>query len=230
MKKKVVVLVSGGLDSSTVLAMLEKENVEIYAVSFYYAQNHSIEIAKIKNFIKNYNVIGHKVINIDLSAFNTTALVNQDLDVPKYDSAKEIGDKIPVTYVPARNTIFLSYALGYAEVIGASDIYIGAHMTDSANYPDCRPEYLKSFEAMANLATKAGVEGQKINIHAPLIKMSKSEIVATGLKLGVDYSSTISCYDPDREGRSCGQCHACLVRVTAFEDNNRKDPIEYIER
>jgi len=230
MKRKGVILVSGGLDSSTVLAMLQKENMEIYAISFYYAQNHAIEIAKIKNFIKNYNVVDHRVINVDLSAFKTTALINEDLAVPKYDNAQEIGDKIPVTYVPARNTIFLSYALGYAEVIGASDIYIGAHMTDSANYPDCRPEYLKSFEAMANLATKAGTEGKKINIHAPLINMSKSEIVAAGLKLGVDYSSTISCYDPDEEGKSCGQCHACLVRVSAFEANNIKDPIAYVMR
>ena len=228
MKKKVVVLVSGGLDSSTVLAILQKENVEIYAISFYYAQNHSIEINKIKDFIKNYNVSDHRVINIDLSAFSSTALVNDDMEVPKYESSDDLGDKIPVTYVPARNTIFLSYALGYAEVVGASDIYIGAHMTDSANYPDCRPEYLKSFENMANLATKAGVEGNKINIHAPLIEMSKTDIVATGLKLGVDYSSTISCYDPDEEGRSCGKCHACLVRLKAFEDNKVRDPIEYV--
>ena len=227
MKKKVVILVSGGIDSSTVLAMLQKENVQIYAVSFYYAQNHSIEINKIKNFIKNYNVSNHRVINIDLSAFSSTALVNESVDVPKYDSAEDLGDNIPVTYVPARNTIFLSYALGYAEVIGASDIYIGAHMTDSANYPDCRPEYLKSFESMANLATKAGVEGHKINIHAPLIEMSKSEIITAGLKLGIDYSSTISCYDPDIEAKSCGKCHACLVRIKAFEDNNVRDPMEY---
>lgn len=227
MKKKVVVLVSGGLDSSTVLAMLQKEDVQIYALSFYYSQNHSIELNKIKDFIKYYNVSDHKVINLDLSAFRSTALISDDVDVPKYDNADELGDEIPVTYVPARNTIFLSYALGYAEVIGSSDIYIGAHMTDSANYPDCRPEYLKSFENMANLATKAGVEGDKINIHAPLIEMSKSEIVASGLKMGVDYSLTISCYDPDMQGKSCAQCHACLVRISAFEDNNTKDTIEY---
>ncbi len=227
--KKVVVLVSGGLDSSTVLAMLQKEDVQIYALSFNYAQNHLIELDKVKNFIKNYNVIDHRIINLDLSAFSSTALVNKDLNVPKYKNAEDVGNQIPVTYVPARNTIFLSYALGYAEVIGASDIYIGAHMMDSANYPDCRTEYLKSFEAMANLATKAGVEGNKINIHAPLIEMSKSEIVANGIKMGVDYSSTISCYDPNSKGQSCGQCHACLVRVKAFDDNNRQDPIDYVE-
>jgi 7-cyano-7-deazaguanine synthase len=226
--KKVVVLVSGGLDSSTVLAMLKKQDVQIYALSFNYSQNHVVELVKVKDFIKNYNVIDHRIINLDLSAFNSTALINEDLGVPKYDSADDIGDNIPVTYVPARNTIFLSYALGYAEVIGASDIYIGAHMTDSANYPDCRKEYLKSFESMANLATKAGVEGQKMNIHAPLIKMSKSEIVEAGIEMGVDYSATISCYDPNKLGQSCGKCHACLVRIKAFEDNNMEDPIEYV--
>jgi 7-cyano-7-deazaguanine synthase len=225
--KKVVVLVSGGLDSSTVLAMLKKQNVEIYALSFNYAQNHVVELAKVKNFIKNYNVKDHRIINLDLSAFNSTALINEALSVPKYDNASDVGDQIPVTYVPARNTIFLSYALGYAEVIGASDIYIGAHMTDSANYPDCREEYLKSFESMANLATKAGTEGQKMNIHAPLIEMSKSEIVAAGMEMGVDYSATISCYDPNDLAQSCGKCHACLVRLKAFEDNKIKDPIEY---
>lgn len=226
--KKVVVLLSGGLDSSTVLAMLQKEDVQIYALSFNYAQNHAIELDKVRSFIKNYNVAAHKVINLDLSAFNNTALINEVLEVPKYESAEELGNQIPVTYVPARNTIFLSYALGFAEVVGASDIYIGAHMEDSANYPDCRPEYLESFEAMANLATKASVEGQKINIHAPLIEMSKAEIVANGLEIGVDYSSTISCYDPNEKGHSCGKCHACLVRIRAFENNNIQDPIEYV--
>ena len=226
--KKVVVLVSGGLDSSTVLAMLQKEDVQIYALSFNYAQNNVIELDKVRSLIKNYNVISHKVINLDLSAFNSTALINADLEVPKYERADDIGDQIPVTYVPARNTIFLSYALGFAEVIGASDIYIGTHLTDSANYPDCRSKYLKSFGVMANLATKAGVEGQKMNIHAPLIEMSKSEIVAAGIEMGVDYSSTISCYDPNEQGHSCGKCHACLVRIRAFEDNNLKDPIEYV--
>jgi len=226
--KKVVVLVSGGLDSSTVLAMLQKQDVQIHALSFNYSQNNSIELNKIRKFIKNYNVTTHKVINLDLSAFNSTALVNKDLEVPKYETADDLGDNIPVTYVPARNTIFLSYALGFAEVVGASDIYLGTHLTDSANYPDCRAEYLKSFQAMANLATKAGVEGQKMNIHAPLIEMSKSEIVAAGIEMGVDYSSTISCYDPSEQGHSCGKCHACLIRIRAFEDNNLKDPIEYV--
>ncbi|GAB4164846.1 MAG: 7-cyano-7-deazaguanine synthase QueC [Rickettsiaceae bacterium] len=226
--KKVIALASGGLDSSTVLAMLDKEGYEIYALSFNYAQNHIIELEKIQRFIKNYNVKEHKIINLDLSAFQTSALINKDIKVPKYSAAQDIGNKIPVTYVPARNTIFLSYALGYAEVVGARDIFIGAHLTDSANYPDCRPEYLKSFEAMANLATKHAVEGNAVSIHAPLIGMSKPEIVAKGLALNVNYADTISCYDPSPKAESCGKCHACLVRLEAFEKNNTTDPIVYM--
>ncbi|MDG1436532.1 MAG: 7-cyano-7-deazaguanine synthase QueC [Rickettsiaceae bacterium] len=228
MSKKAVVLVSGGLDSSTVLAMVEKQGFEIHALSFNYAQNHVIEIEKIKKFITNYNVKNHQIINLDLSAFSTSALVSKDVSVPKYNKSEDLGDDIPVTYVPARNTIFLSYALGYAEVIGAQDIFIGAHMTDSANYPDCRSEYLKSYENMANLATKSGVEGKQISITAPLIEMTKTEILTEGLKLGVDYSNTITCYDPTPKGESCGKCHACLVRLKAFEENNAKDPIVYV--
>lgn len=230
MKRKVVVLVSGGLDSSTIIALLQKQNVEIYAVSFNYAQNHLVEIDKIKSFIQQYNVYNHNIVNIDLSTFRNTALLNKSISIPKYNNTTDLRNSIPVTYVPARNTIFLSYALGYAEVIGSLDIYIGAHMTDSANYPDCRAEYLQSFERMANLATKVGVEGQKINIHAPLLNMSKSEIVATGLKMGVDYSLTISCYAPDTQGISCSRCHACLVRLNAFKQNNTVDPIQYMDQ
>jgi 7-cyano-7-deazaguanine synthase len=226
--KKAVVLVSGGLDSSTVLAMLDKDGYEIYALSFNYSQTHLVEIAKIKSFITNYSVKAHQVINLDLSAFSSSALIDKAIKVPKYLNASEIGYNIPVTYVPARNTIFLSYALGYAEVVGALDIFIGAHMTDSANYPDCRPEYLKSFEAMANLATKLGVEGNKVNINAPLINMSKAEIVTKGLELGVDYSETISCYDPTPSALSCGTCHACLVRLEAFKTNGQVDRIPYV--
>ncbi len=230
MNKKAVILVSGGIDSSTVLAMLRKENFDIYAISFNYAQNHIIELNKIKKFITKYNVKDHRIINLDLSAFRSSALVADDIDVPKYNTADDLGNKIPVTYVPARNTIFLSYALGYAETIGAHNIFIGAHMTDSANYPDCRSEYLESYEKMANLATKFTTEGEEISIVAPLIKMSKTEIVAQGLKLGVDYSDTISCYDPSDKGLSCGKCHACLVRLKAFADNGVKDPVSYIKQ
>jgi 7-cyano-7-deazaguanine synthase len=226
--KKAVVLVSGGLDSSTVLAMLDKQGFEIYAMSFNYGQNHVVELEKIQQFIKKYNVKEHRVIKLDLSAFRS-ALVSNDIDVPKYNDSSELGDDIPVTYVPARNTILLSYALGYAETIGARDIFLGTHMTDSANYPDCRAEYLEAFQKMANLATKAGVEGQKISIIAPLIKMSKTEIVTVGLELGVDYANTISCYDPTKDGKSCGKCHACLVRLDAFKNNNIIDPIIYVE-
>lgn len=226
---KVVVLASGGLDSSTIIAMLNQKEYQIYALSFNYAQNHRIEIEKVSHFIKNYNVVEHKIVNLDLSAFTNSALVSKNIDVPKYMSAKEIGSNIPTTYVPARNTIFLSYALGYAEVVGAKEIYIGAHDTDSANYPDCRLEYIEAFQKMANLATKSAVEGEKIIIKAPLIKMSKSDIVAIGMRLGVDYSKTITCYDPSPEGASCGKCHACLVRISAFEANNITDTAKYVE-
>lgn len=225
--RKAVVLVSGGLDSSTVLAMLNKLNYEIYALSFNYAQNHIIEIKKIQKFIKNYNVVEHRIINLDLSAFRSSALINKDMDIPKYSSRNEVKSNIPVTYVPARNTIFLSYALGYAEVVGSSEIFIGAHKSDADNYPDCRLEFLKSYEEMANLATKAGVEGAKITINAPLIKMTKAEVVKTGLELGVDYTNTISCYDPVEEN-SCGKCLACTIRLEAFKLNNISDPITYV--
>ncbi len=226
---KVVVLASGGLDSSTIIAMLDQKEYQIYALSFNYAQNHQIEIEKVSNFIKNYNVVEHKIVNLDLSAFANSALVSKNIEVPKYMSAKEIGNNIPVTYVPARNTIFLSYALGYAEAVGAQEIYIGAHDMDSANYPDCRLEYIEAFQKMANLATKRAVEGEKIIVKAPLIKMSKSDIVAIGMRLGVDYSKTITCYDPSLEGLSCRKCHACLVRIGAFEANNIADTAKYVE-
>ena len=230
MSKKVVLLVSGGLDSSTVLAMLNSQNVgDIYALSFNYSQNNIVEINKIKKFIQNYDVKHHQVINIDLSAFSTSSLINKSTPVPKYSSAQELGNAVPSTYVPARNTIFLSYALGYAEVIGANDIYIGAHSNDCANYPDCRPEYLKSFEIMANLATKQSTQGGKIHIHAPLLELTKAEIVQRGLELGVDYSNTISCYDP-KDDLSCGECHACLVRLNAFKQNDHFDPVKYIDK
>ena len=226
--KKAVVLVSGGVDSSTVLAMVRKMNFEIYALSFNYMQRHNIELDKIKKFIKNYDVIQHKIIDIDLKSFRGSALTDDNLSVPKYGDASELQEEIPITYVPARNTIFLSYALGFAEVIGSTDIFIGVHATDYSNYPDCRPEYIKSFEEMANLATKIGVEGDRIKIHAPIINMTKTQIVRIGLDHGIDYSQTISCYDPSQEGDSCGKCLACLVRLKAFAENNMIDPIPYL--
>ncbi|NRB10034.1 MAG: 7-cyano-7-deazaguanine synthase QueC [Rickettsiaceae bacterium] len=228
--KKSVILVSGGLDSSTVLAMLNDLKHEIYAISFYYGQRHNIEIAKIKQLIYEYDVFEHKIVNIDLSLFGGSALTDKDISVPKYATSTSLGDEIPVTYVPGRNTIFLSYALSYAEVIGAKDIFVGAHVQDSANYPDCRLEYFKTFEKLANLATKMGVETGGIKIHNPLLAMTKAEIVKLGLEYGVDYSKTISCYDPTKNGESCGKCHACLVRLEAFATNNIKDPISYVNK
>jgi 7-cyano-7-deazaguanine synthase len=225
--KKAVALVSGGADSATVLAIMEKENYEIHAISFNYSQRNNFELEKVKSLIKNYKVKQHRIINIDLRSFGHSALTDDTLEVPKYQDYNELQDDIPITYVPARNTIFLSYALGFAEIVGALDIFIGVHATDYANYPDCRPEYIKSFENLANLATSAGVQGNKITIHAPLINMSKGEIIKTGLALAVDYSKTISCYDPSFDGLSCGTCHACLIRLKAFEINGIKDPINY---
>lgn len=225
--KKAVVLVSGGADSATVLAIIAKENYEIHAISFNYLQRNNIELEKIKSLVKNYSVKQHRIINIDLRSFGGSALTDDKIEVPKYQDYTELQDDIPTTYVPARNTIFLSYALGFAEIVGALDIFIGVHATDYANYPDCRPEFIKSFEDLANLATSAGVQGNKITIHAPLINMSKGQIISTGLALGVDYSKTISCYDPSFDGLSCGTCHACLIRLKAFETNGINDPINY---
>ncbi len=225
--KKALVLVSGGADSATMLAITAKENYQIHAISFNYSQRNNAELNKIKELVKNYNVKQHKIINIDLGSFGGSALTSNDIGVPKYQDHNQLQDDIPVTYVPARNTIFLSYALGFAEVIGAGDIFIGVHATDYANYPDCRPEYINAFQELANLATSAGVQGRKIIIHAPLINMSKGQIIKTGLQLGVDYSKTISCYDPSKEELSCGTCHACLIRLKAFAENNITDPINY---
>lgn len=226
--KKAVILVSGGVDSSTILAHLSQMQYEIYAISFNYLQHHSIELEKIKSFIQDYNVIQHKIINIDLRNFGGSALTDDNIAVPKYENLEDFADIVPITYVPARNTIFLSYALGFAETIKAYDIFIGVHATDHANYPDCRSEFIKSFEETANLATAFGTNTQKIKIHAPLIDMTKTQIVAFGLKLGVDYSKTISCYDPTLDGLSCGSCLACLSRKEAFRENNFIDPIIYV--
>ncbi len=229
MKKKAVILVSGGIDSATVLAMIQK-NYEIHALSFNYAQRHLVELSKIRDFLQDRPVAEHRIINLDLRSFGGSALTDDSINVPKYSNAQELKNDIPVTYVPARNTIFLSYALAFAEIIGAYDIFIGVHATDYSNYPDCRPEYIKSFEAMANLASAAVIEGKgRITIHTPIIHMSKSEIVACGLALGVDYSKTISCYDPTPAGLSCGSCHSCLLRLKAFKDNDKPDPIDYIK-
>ncbi len=222
--KKAVILVSGGADSATVLAIMKKQGYEIHAISFNYGQRNNAELRKVKELVKEYNVKQHKIINIDLRAFGGSALTDDNIKVPHYHDAKELPEDVPVTYVPARNTIFLSYALGFAEVISAKDIFIGVHTSDSANYPDCRPEYIKSFEAMANLATNIG----GVTIHTPLIDMTKDQIIRTGLELGVDYKNTISCYDPSEDDLSCGTCLACTIRLDAFKKNNVQDPINYI--
>lgn len=225
--KKAVVLLSGGLDSATILAIAKKQGFTPHAISFSYGQRHKIELKNAAKIIKANKIKEHKIIEIDLRAFGGSALTS-DIKVPKHESVKDIGKNIPVTYVPARNTIFLSFALAYAESIGSSDIFIGVNALDYSGYPDCRPEYIKAFEKMANLATKAGVEDKKIKIHTPLINLSKAEIIKEGLKLGVDYALTSSCYDPDKNGVACGKCDSCLLRKKGFAENGIKDPVKYI--
>ena len=228
-KNKVVVLLSGGLDSTTVLAKCVSEGLEPYAMSFTYGQRHSHELAAARNIAEAFNIRNHITVPIDLRTFGGSALTD-DIDVPKNRSEKEISGGIPITYVPARNTIFLSYALGWAEVIGSLDIYIGVNAIDYSGYPDCRPEFIQAFEHLANLATKAGVEGNTCKIHAPLIDMSKSEIIRLGHSLGVDYSITHSCYDPTDEGFACGSCDSCQLRKRGFQEAGIPDPAKYVEK
>ncbi len=226
-KKKAVVLLSGGLDSATVMAQALNEGYEVYAVSFFYGQRHSIELdcATDQAFA---GAVEHKIVDIDLSSFGGSALTT-DIDVPKHDQIEELTDEIPITYVPARNTVFLSYALAWAEVLESFDIFIGVNALDYSGYPDCRPEFITAFETMANLATVAGVQGKKLSIHAPLINLTKAEIIQLGLSLGVDYAKTTSCYDPAPDGRSCGHCESCLLRLKGFKDAGESDPRVYVE-
>jgi 7-cyano-7-deazaguanine synthase len=227
LKKKAVVLLSGGVDSSTVLAIARDRGFEPYALTFRYGQRHEVEIEAARRVARRIGVVDHVVVEIDLRLFGGSALT-ANLDVPKSRSTEEIGEGIPVTYVPARNTIFLSFALAWAEVLGAADIFIGVNALDFSGYPDCRPEYIAAYERLANLATKAGVEGtQRFVIHTPLIAMSKAEIVRTGLALGIDYALTASCYDPSPEGIACGRCDACLLRRKGFAENGIVDPVAY---
>ncbi len=222
-----IVLVSGGLDSATTLAIAKREGFQCHAMSFCYGQRHAVELAAAERVARSMGAELHRVIDIDLRQFGGSALTSE-MPVPKKASAEEIGGEIPITYVPARNTIFLSFALAFAEVTGASDIFIGVNALDYSGYPDCRPEYIAAFERMANLATKAAVEGrQTLKIHAPLIQLTKAEIIRRGLELGVDYSLTSSCYDPDPHGRACGHCDSCLLRLKGFAENGVKDPIPY---
>jgi 7-cyano-7-deazaguanine synthase len=226
-KRKAVVLLSGGLDSTTTLAIARSEGYEVYALTFRYGQRHEVEIEAAQRIAALYDVTQHVIAEIDLRAFGGSALTD-DIAVPKNRELKEMSDGIPVTYVPARNTIFLSFALAWAEVLGASNIYIGVNALDFSGYPDCRPEYIEAFQRMADLATKAGVEGrQQLKIHTPLISLTKAEIVKKGIGLGVDYSQTITCYDPTDEGAACGECDACLLRLKGFAENNLFDPAKY---
>lgn len=220
-----VVLLSGGLDSATVLAMACEEGFACHAVSFDYGQRHGVELRAAKRVAKALGAASHRVVRVDMRGIGGSALTS-DLAVPKGRSAKEMdGGGIPVTYVPARNTIFLSYGLAVAEVMGAGDVFIGVNAVDYSGYPDCRPEFIEAFERVANLATKAAVEGRDVTIHAPLIHWPKPRIIRRGLELGVDYSLTHSCYDPKRGGKACGRCDACLLRKRAFEELGMRDPV-----
>ena len=209
--KSAVILLSGGLDSITVLALAKQQGYSCYALSFDYGQRHNAELEAAKKIAQHYQVIEHKVIKLGLDSIGGSALTDQSIDVP---TSPQLG--IPVTYVPARNTIFLSFALGWAEVLDAHDVFIGVNAVDYSGYPDCRLEFINAFQDMANLATKAGVEGDKIKIHAPLIKLSKSEIIKQGLELGINYAQTVSCYSADQQGRACGHCDACRLRAAGF--------------
>ena len=228
-KRQAVVLLSGGLDSATVLAIAKGEGYDAYALSFSYGQRHSWELECATQVASSLGVREHRVVAFDLRAFGGSALT-ADLNVPKGRALNEMSSGIPITYVPARNTIFLSFALAWAEVLGANDVFVGVNALDYSGYPDCRPEFIEAFERMANLATKAGVEGrQHLQIHAPLISMSKAEIIRKGIELGVDYSLTSSCYDPSSAGTPCGLCDSCLLRSKGFEENGLCDPLRTAE-
>jgi 7-cyano-7-deazaguanine synthase len=226
-QKKAVVLLSGGLDSTTALAVAKKQGYEVYALSFRYGQRHSVELESAARIAQALAVEEHLIIDIDLRSIGGSALTDR-IEVPKQPSHEEIGSGIPVTYVPARNTIFLSFALAWAEKIQCEDIFIGVNALDYSGYPDCRPEYIEAFERMANLATKAAVEGGgKLRIHAPLVSFTKAEIIKTGLSLGVDYSMTHSCYDPAANGAACGKCDSCRLRLKGFREAGAPDPLQY---
>ena len=222
MSKKAVILVSGGLDSTTVVAMAKSQGYDCYTLSFDYGQRHRSELVAAQKISELMTVHAHKVVKLDLGSIGGSALTDSSIEIPESETTG-----IPVTYVPARNTVFLSIALGWAEVLGANDIFLGVNAVDYSGYPDCRPEYIKAFETMANLATKAAVEGQKLSIHAPLIDMTKGQIVQSGMALGVDYSTTVSCYQANLEGQACGKCESCRLRRQGFEQAGIKDPTRY---
>jgi 7-cyano-7-deazaguanine synthase len=226
--KKAVVLSSGGLDSTTAMAIAKSEGFEVYSLSFQYGQRHSYELEAAKKVAKALGAKNHLVIDIDLRKIGGSALTD-DISVPKSRNEKEMAAAIPATYVPARNTIFLSYALAWAEVLGVADIFIGVNAIDYSGYPDCRPEYIEAYERMANLATKAGIEGRAhLKIRTPLIKLTKADIIRTGTALGVDFGITHSCYDPSPDGKACGQCDSCILRKKGFTEAGVPDPTLYV--
>lgn len=224
--RKAIVLLSGGLDSTTTLAIAKEQGFAPYAMSFRYGQRHQIELQAARRISERIGVDQHIVVDIDLRAFGGSALT-ANIAVPKDRSASEIGGGIPITYVPARNTIFLSFALAWAEVIQSQDIFIGVNALDYSGYPDCRPEYIMAFQRMANLATKAGIEGNHLTMHTPLIGLSKAQIIREGSRLGVDFSLTVSCYDPSLDGEACGQCDSCQLRRKGFKEAGVQDPTRY---
>ena len=227
-KPKAIVLLSGGIDSTTTLAIAMSQGFEVYALSFRYGQRHEVELDAAHRIAKHFRVAKHMIIDIDPRLFGGSALTDE-IEVPKARTAERMGKDIPITYVPARNTIFLSFALAWAEVLDTEDLFIGVNALDYSGYPDCRPEYIAAYENMANLATKAGVEGkQKLKIHTPLIKMTKAQIIKKGLELGVDYSLTHSCYDPSKAGEACGLCDSCQLRLKGFREAGVQDPIRYL--
>ena len=220
--KRAVILLSGGLDSVTALAIAKEQGFECYTLSFNYGQRHKSELLASASLSKKLDAKDHKVINIDLAAIGGSALTDSELVVPE-----QLQEGIPITYVPARNTVFLSIALGWAEVLQADAIFVGVNAVDYSGYPDCRPEFIEAFERLANVATKAGVEGHKLVIHTPLINMKKSEIIQHGIKLGIDYSQTVSCYQADSDGRACGRCESCRLRLQGFKQAEVLDPTRY---
>lgn len=232
-EKKAIVLLSGGLDSATVFAIAQEQGFQVHALSFRYGQRHQVEIEAARKVVSAFKSIPHIIADIDLRIFGGSALTTSDIEVPKVDDQTPVeastpDTTIPVTYVPARNTVFLSFALAWAEVLQAEDIFIGVNALDYSGYPDCRPEYIDAYQRLANLATKAGVEGsQQLTIHAPLIDMTKAQIIQSGSALGVDYSLTHSCYDPNSDGISCARCDSCLLRLKGFSEAGIPDPIKY---
>ena len=226
--KPAVVLVSGGMDSAVVLAIAREAGFDVHALSVRYGQRHTSELDAADRVAQSLGAIAHKTVHVDLRSIGGSALTD-DIAVPTDDDGHEIGQGIPSTYVPARNTIMLSVALGWAEVLGSSDLFCGVNAVDYSGYPDCRPEFVAGFEALANLATKAGVEGSRFRVHAPLMRMSKADIVREGLRLGVDFAQTVSCYQADADGRACGHCDACRLRALGFSDAGVADPTRYVD-